>query len=290
METQTVTTLENRLVRLETNLETHISNEELILKSLLSGITDINATLVQIRIDLATQVESQKAVNARIGRLEKASGAITITFMAALLAVFLSGCSLFSGLKPAAPAQPEPPKIDVVARAVNNTVALLTETNDVFCSGVVAEGTIYTAAHCVPDGQVFKVWYKQQSFPGVRVSVNQVEDLAIVAAIGVRIRDSVPFAETMPKLGNKVIWMGYPLGEDFIMGTGIVANPSVKAATTEARWMAIYGQFIPGNSGGPVFNYKGELIGIISSTMYHPAFGLLPVGYAVPLNVLRATL
>lgn len=291
MEDSTEVTIDERTIgRLESKLETHIESEEILLTTVLETLRRMTEQLTAIRVDIAGHEERSHSQSNRIERIEKAGGAITLTLMAALLAVFLSGCSLFAGLKPPPAAAPEPPKVDVVARGVNNTVALRMIGGAVYCSGVVAEGTIYTAAHCVPDGHLFTVWYKSQDFPGVVVSVDRTSDLAIVDAIGARIKDSVPFSETMPKLGNKVVWMGYPLGQDFIMGTGIVGNPSVPVEGSAARFMAIDGQFIPGNSGGPVFNYKGELIGIVSMTMYHPSTGVLPVGYAVPLDVLRATL
>jgi hypothetical protein len=134
------------------------------------------------------------------------------------------------------------------------------------------------------------VLYQGEKYPGVTISIDSSQDWAIVAAVGARLRDSIPLAEAYPSLGNKVVWMGYPLGEDFIMGTGIIGNPRVTMGTSD--WIAIYGQFIPGNSGGPVFNYKGELVGIVSATMVVGGTysSYLPVGYAVPLDYIKAAL
>jgi S1-C subfamily serine protease len=208
-----------------------------------------------------------------------------------LLALFLlaslSGCGLLGSLAAPRPAVAEAaPKVDVVARAVVNTVALTTPEGERFCSGVAAEGIIITAAHCV-DGSAFKVLYKGGLYPGVVINVDVAADIALVDAVGARLTDTVPLAEKAPVLGSKVIWTGYPLGRDFIMGTGIVGNPEVQIMGV--TFTAVYGQFIYGNSGGPVFNSKGNLIGIVAMTMVFRG-DLLPVGYAVPLSTIKATL
>jgi S1-C subfamily serine protease len=97
----------------------------------------------------------------------------------------------------------------------------------------------------------------------------------------------VPLAEKEPVLGAKLIWTGYPLGLDFMMGLGIAGNPNYQTPMLgEGYWLAVYGQFIPGNSGGPVFNGKGELVGIVSSLMATPGHAW-PVGIAAPLSVLK---
>lgn len=204
-----------------------------------------------------------------------------------ILIASLSGCGLIGSLTAPRPAVPEPaPKVDVVARAVANTVALTTPEGERFCSGVAAEGIIITAAHCV-DGSAFKVLYQGGLYPGTVIFTDNGTDIALVDAVGARLQDTVPLAEKAPVLGAKVVWMGYPLGRAFILGTGVVANPVVELMGT--KFTAIYGQFIPGNSGGPVFNSKGNLLGIVSMTMVYQG-NYLPVGYAVPLSVIQAAL
>jgi S1-C subfamily serine protease len=253
---------------------------------------DLRDGQTEIKTQLATHEERSLNQHKRIERVEKVTGGIGLAMIVAVLSIVLSGCGLFSGLMQPAPTEqaPAPPKVDVVKRAVANTVALHdAETNDRFCSGVAAEGTIITAAHCV-DEDTFTVFYQGKSYPGVVIEMDDEQDWAIVDAVGARLQDTIPFAEKAVALGNKVIWTGYPLGLDFMMGTGIVANPRIDGPKRSV--IAIYGQFIPGNSGGPVFNYKGELIGIVSATMaIRGEFsGLLPIGYAVPIDLIKAAL
>jgi S1-C subfamily serine protease len=268
-----------------------LSTEEMILKivtSLEEKVDNLSDGQAEIRTVLATHEERSMSQGKRIERIEKVASGVTLAMVVALLGIMLSGCGLLGSLTAPQPEpQPAPPSVDVVARAVHNTVALHdAETGARFCSGVAAASTIVTAAHCV-DGDAFKVLYLGKMYPGVVIYSDDRTDLAIVDAVGARLKDSIPLAKKAPSIGNKVVWMGYPLGEDFIMGTGIVGNPSVEVG--RSHFLAIYGQFIPGNSGGPVFNYKGELIGIVSMTMAYNN-NYLPVGYAVPLDIIKAAL
>jgi S1-C subfamily serine protease len=252
---------------------------------------DLREGQTEIKTQLATHEERSLNQHKRIERVEKVTGGISLAIVVAVLSIVLSGCGFLSGLAPA-PTEPlpEPPKVDVVQRAVANTVALHTADGERYCSGVAAASTIITAAHCVEAGESFQVMYQGKLYPGVIIAESERQDWAIVDAIGARLKDTIPLAEKYPTIGNKVVWMGYPMGEDFIMGTGIVGNPRVIGGASE--WLAIFGQFIPGNSGGPVFNYKGELIGIVSATMVvgGPYASYLPVGYAVPLDYIKAAL
>ena len=269
-----------------------LTTEEMILKivtSLEEKVDGLEEGQSDIKAQIATHEERSQNQHRRISRMEKAGGGTAAIVLAAVLALFLSGCSLFSNM--GAPAAPTPsvPKVNVVARAVNNTVAITDMNGDRFCSGVAAEGTIITAYHCVEDGEDFQVLYKGQLFPGVVTFTKQSADLAFVAAVGARLKDSVPLAEKAPVLGSKVIWLGYPLGEHLIMGTGIVGNPLVIIPGLPGDYLAVYGQFIPGNSGGPVFNVKGALIGIVSRTMTYRG-AITSVGYAVPWHTIKAAL
>lgn len=243
----------------------------------------------EIKSQLATHEERSVNQHKRIERVERITGGVTLAMIVAVISIVLSGCGFLGNLtRPTPPAveAPAAPTVDVVQRAVDNTVALL-EDGEIFCSGVASEGIIITAAHCADGDEPFEIQYQGKRYPAVVISINDRQDLAIVDAVGARIKGSIPLADKYPGLGNKVVWMGYPLGEDFIMGTGIVGNPRITLANSD--WIAVYGQFIPGNSGGPVFNYKGELLGIVSMTMTYNN-NYLPVGYAVPLDYIQAAL
>lgn len=206
--------------------------------------------------------------------------------LAIALPIFLSGCGLFNALQPPPPPPPpEPPKIDVVARAIESTVAL-TKDEKIFCTGFASDGLIVTAAHCASEPG-FRVRFQGGSYPAVVINVDKARDVATVDAVGARLRSGIPHADRGVTWGSKVVWLGYPLGTDLSLSVGVVANPSVDVGGHE--YVAVDGQFIPGHSGGPVLNYKGDLIGVVSMTMSW-MYGVLPIGYFVPLDVIQSVL
>jgi serine protease Do len=197
-----------------------------------------------------------------------------------VLAVALSGCGIFKFSAPKT-VVPEAPKVDVLARAVENVIALTNGDGDKFCTGILTEGLALTAEHCVNGPAAFFV----QTVDGKRYSAVVAKhvpefDLAVLTVIGLRLRDTVPLSPEGPALGQKVISIGYPLGADLHLMVGYVGNPTVE----QGKFFTVDGQFIPGNSGGPIFNEFGELLGIVSATMAlpdEPFPNLLPVGYVV---------
>jgi S1-C subfamily serine protease len=143
---------------------------------------------------------------------------------------------------------------------------------------------IITAEHCAPpEGQGFRIAYRGKVYTGIVITRNANRDFAIVQAVGARIKDTVPFSDIAPIMGQKVVWIGYPLSYEMVMSTGIVGNAASNADESVEGFFVVSGQFIPGASGGPVFDERGLLLGIVSRTA---TFGpsLIPLGYAVPVS------
>jgi S1-C subfamily serine protease len=132
-----------------------------------------------------------------------------------------------------------------------------------------------------------KVLYQKGSYKFVVALDWPEKDLSVLQLIGKRLRGTVPLSEAGPAYGQKVVWLGYPLGNHLVMSVGNVGNPNVQGM------MSIFGQVIPGNSGSPVFDETGKLLGIVSSTMALPGIPFpqfLPVGYAVHWDNLRTAI
>jgi serine protease Do len=95
--------------------------------------------------------------------------------------------------------------------------------------------------------------------------------------------------------GHKVIAIGAPFGLQSTVTTGIVS-------AIEREQPGIVGIEIPfiqtdaainvGNSGGPLLNSRGEVIGINNAILASPGGmpGFVGVGFAVPINLLKDTL
>lgn len=87
-------------------------------------------------------------------------------------------------------------------------------------------------------------------------------------------------------VGDMVYAIGNPLGElDYTMTSGIVSalDRVIKTdSSTEINMFQIDAAVNSGNSGGPVYNSKGEVIGIV--TAKYSSTGIEGLGFAIPID------
>jgi len=149
---------------------------------------------------------------------------------------------------------------------------------------VNTDGLILTNYHVIEDAQTLNVITKdQKSYPAKVVGADILSDVALIQikpdfkVKPVKMGDS-----TLVKVGQWVLAMGNPLGLDFFSSAGIVSG----FGPPGPNYIGFY-DFIqadlniqPGNSGGPLLNHKGEVVGINNSYL-GPGTG---IGFAIPIN------
>ena len=103
-------------------------------------------------------------------------------------------------------------------------------------------------------------------------------DLAIIRVerpIGVY--KVAPMAVSEPVIGDPVSIIGHPMNFHYTLSEGIVSNYPIKRIrkNQDVELMMISAPAIGGNSGGPVFNDRWEVVGIVSGIMYYEEGWLL---------------
>lgn len=115
----------------------------------------------------------------------------------------------------------------------------------------------------VPKKEIINTTVRNRDYISVAsefMYVNSLLDLGLLRVYkesGIKL-EVIKITDTLPKIGDEVYVLGHPLGRDYNLSRGIVSNldrPFV---------MGIDALMTFGNSGGGVFNTKGELIGICS--------------------------
>lgn len=134
-----------------------------------------------------------------------------------------------------------------------------TNTGKAICSGsfISPMGHIITARHCVADTTSIEVMTADgQTYTADTVAISKNQDLAIIQ-IG---RTDAPFFKLAKEVtkGENVRIIGSPLGLTSLVTQGIVAKLLGDITLLDCT-------AIPGNSGGPVFNQDGELVGVVSA-------------------------
>ena len=151
---------------------------------------------------------------------------------------------------------------------------------------ISSDGTVLTNAHVVKDADEILVKLSdQREEPAELVGLDERTDVAVL-----RIK-----AKGLPavKIGNSdrlevgewVLAIGSPFGLEHTATSGIVsAVGRTLPSDAYVPFIQTDAAVNPGNSGGPLFNTQGEVIGI-NSQIYSRSGGYMGLSFAIPINV-----
>ena len=132
-------------------------------------------------------------------------------------------------------------------------------------------GYIVTNAHVINNAKNLIVEnIKGEQFETVPVYTDKITDLSILKVIDTSFKKIkiLPYSFTRfaGQLGERVFSLGYPR-EEVVYGEGYISSKSGYSGDTTSYQISISAN--PGNSGGPVINQHGEVIGILSSKEFN---------------------
>lgn len=229
-----------------------------------------------------------------------------------LLAVIITPASV-----PAGPPDPEPPSETQVAEALSSSfrravkiarpsiVTVRTvdrrpeseEAPEAYRTGsatgiiVDASGSVLTSQHAVVDAEVVFIELADgRRFPVTEIRSDARSDLALL-----HIRDAGTLPEARlgeserVEVGDWVIAAGDSFGLGFSANPGTVSAKQRELAGEEVLLLQTNAPSNPGNSGGPLLNLRGEVVGICEGG-YSVQGGFDGVSFAVPVDVAKFVL
>lgn len=158
-------------------------------------------------------------------------------------------------------------------------------------------GTIATNHHVIDGAKRVKVSFmKGTSFDEPELLIeDSAVDLALLR-VDLKKPSSGPAIEAKPlrlgdsdtvAVGQRALSIGNPLGLDHTLTDGLI---SARRVYEGRQWIQTSVPISPGNSGGPLFNFKGEVIGVTTASL-GIGFGLAQnLNLAVPVNILKRLL
>jgi serine protease Do len=148
---------------------------------------------------------------------------------------------------------------------------------------ISADGYIMTNSHVVEGAdEVYVTLTDKREFKAKIIGSDKRSDVAVVKIEGSNLPRIAVGDSNKVRAGEWVIAIGSPFGLENTVTAGIV---SAKARDTGDYLPLIQTDVAvnPGNSGGPLINMRGEVIGI-NSQIYSRSGGYMGISFAVPID------
>ena len=150
-------------------------------------------------------------------------------------------------------------------------------------SGIaIHAGQILTNAHVIVTSRPWVETPEGHSEQARVVKQDRCRDLALLAIEQLAL-PAASFASRPALPGQPVIAVGNPLGFVGAVSTGFIHQTGAVRGLGSSRWIQSDVRLAPGNSGGPLANIHGEIIGV--NTMIAG-----PVSFAIPVGAVQAFL
>lgn len=153
-----------------------------------------------------------------------------------------------------------------------------------------AQGYIVTNNHVIEDADLIEVSFPNgDNYAAKLVGRDPATDIALLKIDAGKELPFVPFGDdTKTRVGDWVIAIGNPFGYNGSVAAGIV---SARSRNINA---GSYDDFIQtdvainkGNSGGPLFNMTGEVVGV-NTAILSPTGGSVGISFSVPADLAKS--
>jgi serine protease Do len=150
---------------------------------------------------------------------------------------------------------------------------------------VSADGLVLTNAHVVQNAaEVTVKLTDRREYRAKVIGVDPQTDIAVLKIDGKNLPTVRLGRASDVRVGEWVVAIGSPFGFENTVTSGIVSAKS--RALPDGSYVPFLQTDVavnPGNSGGPLFNMKGEVIGI-NSQIYSRSGGYQGVSFAIPID------
>ncbi|WP_412504487.1 Do family serine endopeptidase [Roseovarius sp. SYSU LYC5161] len=148
------------------------------------------------------------------------------------------------------------------------------------------DGFVVTNNHVIESADEIVVeFYSGRELAADVVGTDPKTDIALLK---VEAEEPLPFVNfgdsDTARVGDWVVAMGNPLGQGFSLSAGIVSARNRALSGTYDDYIQTDAAINRGNSGGPLFNLDGEVIGV-NTAILSPTGGSIGIGFSMASNV-----
>ncbi len=180
------------------------------------------------------------------------------------------------------------------AKLQSNAGITKTVTSEGLGSGfMVSDSEIITASHVVDAAEQLRVRFLDGTIISAKViSTFKTADVALIK-LDIPKKDAVTVSfgdSDQVKIGEQVFVVGAPFGYSHSLSSGyvsgIIKNKQGNNPFTQAEFIQTDAAINTGNSGGPMLNMKGEVIGVVSQILTKSG-GFEGIGFAATANITK---
>jgi serine protease Do len=160
-----------------------------------------------------------------------------------------------------------------------------------------SDGLILTNAHVVADAD--EILVRLQDGSEEKASVVGEDENVDLALLKIKAPKPLPAAtlgdSAAVKVGEWAIAIGSPLGFDHTLTVGVISAKertnifSGEGAAKYQNYLQTDASINHGNSGGPLCNIRGEVIGM-NTAISTPNDGSIGIGFAIPVNFIKRSI
>ena len=151
---------------------------------------------------------------------------------------------------------------------------------------ISADGFVVTNNHVI-DGadEILIEFFSGDELPAEVIGTDPNTDIALLKVTSETPLPFVSFGDSdTARVGDWVMAMGNPLGQGFSVSAGIVSARNRALSGTYDDYIQTDAAINRGNSGGPLFNMDGEVIGV-NTAILSPNGGSIGIGVSMASNV-----
>ena len=151
------------------------------------------------------------------------------------------------------------------------------------------DGFIVTNNHVIEgaDEILIEFFNGRGELPATVVGTDPNTDIALLKVESDEPLAYVPFGDSdIMRVGDWVMAMGNPLGQGFSVSAGIVSARNRELSGTYDDYIQTDAAINRGNSGGPLFNMDGQVIGV-NTAILSPNGGSIGIGFAMSSGVVE---
>jgi serine protease Do len=148
------------------------------------------------------------------------------------------------------------------------------------------DGYIVTNNHVIEGAdEILIEFFSGEELPAKVIGTDPNTDIALLKVETDEPLPFVPFGNSdEARVGDWVIAMGNPLGQGFSVSAGIVSARNRALSGSYDDYIQTDAAINRGNSGGPLFNMDGEVVGV-NTAILSPNGGSIGIGFSMASNV-----